>query len=226
MNFIHEAKDTGKLISTEPVIFGYYKQDDGKFEAILAGKNLTHELWLKAKESFEKSGGKCKDEIEPDTLFINKEERSPDFSKVIFVRKITVKNPPNPTYEDYKCDDTELAKEFLMSKTVDKKLYYIAVTTPKEIWGMDIDGIYKAKLQSWQNDTSSVVVEGSTEGMPAITSLHGAAKGYNDNFVIKVKCGNCGHSWLDGLRYNNWTVVECPKCLKRNKINSDNFLSF
>jgi hypothetical protein len=60
LDCIHKAEDTGKLVCTEPLIFGSYRTDNGKYETIIAGENLTHELWQKAKESFEKHGENAK----------------------------------------------------------------------------------------------------------------------------------------------------------------------
>ena len=57
LSFIHKARDTNKLICEDFLEFGVYKRDDGKFEAILAGKSLTLEWWNEAKKNFLKYGG-------------------------------------------------------------------------------------------------------------------------------------------------------------------------
>ena len=62
---IHEGPD-GKLICTEPLIFGYYRQSDGQYEAVICGEKLTHELWERAKSSFESHGGRRKNDLEPE----------------------------------------------------------------------------------------------------------------------------------------------------------------
>ncbi len=49
------------------------------------------------------------------------------------------------TYEMYKAKTAQLAREFLETKTVNKKLYYIVVETPEGNWAKDIDGMYKEK---------------------------------------------------------------------------------
>jgi len=223
LDCVQEAKDSGKLICTEPLVFGYYRTEGGQCEAIIAGPNLSHELWQQAKEGFEKHGGRRKNDQEPEKNAISVPEKTRDFSKVVLVRKYSEKKPGNPTYEDYRCDDTELAKEFLATKSVDKEQYYVTVLTPMGTWGMDIKGLYKERLLPWQSDIASAEVEGGALGMPDQFALQMAARGINDNFVGGVTCGTCGHHWVEGLRYKNWTVVKCPKCQKRNKISSQNY---
>ena len=225
LDCIHQARDTGNLICTEPLIFGYYSTPDRQYEAIVAGASLSHEVWQKAKESFEKHGGRRKNDQEPKKQAASVTKKPPDFAnKVRLVRKYTDRNKPgNPTYEDYECNDAELAKEFLMTKSVDREQYYVTVRTPMGIWGIDIKGLYKEHLLPWQADIDSAEVEGNAFGMADSFSLEMAARGVNDNFVISVKCGSCGHHWTEGVRYQNWTVVECPHCHKRNKISSHNY---
>ena len=62
---IHEGHD-GKLICTEPLIFGYYLQSNGVYEALICGDRLTHDLWERAKSSFESHGGRRKNDLEPE----------------------------------------------------------------------------------------------------------------------------------------------------------------
>jgi hypothetical protein len=227
LDCVHEAKDSGKLICTKPLIFGYYRTEGGQYEAIIAGENLSHELWQKAKESFERRGGRRKNDQEPEKQAAPASNKSRDLGKVALVRKYTDKNRlGNPTYEDYKCDDTELAKEFLMTKSVDKEYYYVTVQTPMGTWGIDVKGLYKERLLPWQTDMASAEAEGVTLGMAGQFALQAAARGINDNFVVGVKCGNCDHHWVEGLRYKNWTVVQCPKCQKKNKVSSHNYEVF
>jgi hypothetical protein len=222
---IHQAKDSGNLICTEPLVFGYYRTEVGEYEAIIGGETLSHELWQKAKESFEKHRGRRKNDQEPEKQAAPVTKKPPDFaSKVRLVRKYTDRNRPgNPTYEDYECNDAELAKEFLMTKSVDREQYYVTVKTPTGMWGMDVKGLYKEHLLPWQTDMGLAEVEGHAFGMADTFSLQMAARGINDNFIISVKCGSCEHHWMEGVRYQNWTVVECPHCHKRNKIGSHNY---
>jgi len=225
LNCVHKAKDSGKLICTEPIIFGHYRSESGQYEAIIAGENLSHELWQKAKESFEMHGGRSKNDQEPENEPAPVTKKPPDFaSKVQLIRKYTDQSrSSNPTYDDYECNDAELAKEFLLTKSIDKEHYYVTVKTPMGLWGIDIKGLFKERLLSWQTDISEAEIEGHIFGLADSFSLTMAANGTNDNFVISVECDNCEHHWIEGVRYQNWTVVECPHCHKRNKVNSDNF---
>ncbi len=222
LDCIHEAQDTHQLICTEPMIFGFYPVDNGQYEAILAGESLSHTLWAQAKAAFEKNGGQRKNDQEPVPDQVVPPPPVHDFSQVSLVKKYR-DSRNNNYYEEYRCPDTELAKEYLLTRSVDQAQYYIVVETNNGNWGMDVKGLYKEHLLPWQTDVSSASVEGSTTGLPDTFSLEMAARGINDNFVGSVICGACGHQWMEGLRYQNWTVVECPSCKKRNKVNSESY---
>jgi hypothetical protein len=222
---IHPAQDTGNLICTEPLIFGFYRIENGKYEAILAGESLSHELWQQAKLAFEKQGGQPKNTQEPELGAVPVPAKKVDFTgKVKLIRKYSEPNKPgSPTYEDYECADAELAKEYLLTKSVDKPQYYITVKTPLGVWGMDIKGLYKEHLLPWQITLAAGEIDGHTFGLADTFSLEMAARGANDNFVISVRCGSCSHEWTEGVRYQSWTVVECPNCHKRNRVASNNY---
>jgi ssDNA-binding Zn-finger/Zn-ribbon topoisomerase 1 len=129
----------------------------------------------------------------------------------------------NSTYEIYKAGDPETAKAFLATKRVDKPLYYIIVETDEGNWGIDVKGIYLERLLPWQKEIGSAQCEGHVARFPDTFGLQLAAKGINDNFVAVVKCGKCEHEWSDGLRYQNVTIVRCPKCRSLNKVDSANY---
>ena len=129
----------------------------------------------------------------------------------------------NSIYEIYAGTDAESAKAFLLTKQVDKKLYYIVVETPEGNWGMDIQGLYLERLLPWQTENNSTNCEGSISFMSwSQFGLEMAAKGLNDNFIAKVQCGKCEEEWLDGIRYQNTTLVRCPKCKVLNNVDSRN----
>ena len=137
-----------------------------------------------------------------------------------FVRK--ERNNEN-TYEIYNGIDAESAKDFLLTKRVDKKLYYILVETPEGNWGMDIEGLYLEHLLPWQTSVNSAKCTGIIIPMSHSNfGLNSAARGFNDNFIVKVQCGKCENQWSDGVRYQNITVVRCPKCKTLNKVDSGN----
>jgi phage FluMu protein Com len=139
------------------------------------------------------------------------------------VKFVCKEKKENSTYEVYKGTDAESAKTFLLTNRVTKKLYYIIVETPEGNWGMDVKGLYLERLLPWQKNIESAKCEGAFIFMSWTTfGLTVAAKGINDNFVLTVQCGKCEHKWQDGVRYQNITIVRCPKCKTLNKINTNN----
>ena len=146
LDCIHVAKDTGKLICTEPLYFGYYRRDDGKYSAVVIGESLTHEGWVAAKESFAKHGGQRKNDQEPekrDTAIPQRGTARPE--QVIFVQEKRQQGQMGGTliYRIYKGPDAASATAFLQQNPVSEKLKYIVVETPEGNYGRDIDGIYK-----------------------------------------------------------------------------------
>ncbi len=219
LDCIHKGEGPGGLVCTAPIIFGYYATEDGKYEAILAGPELTRELFALGKAAFAKHGGVRKnDQEEPEGIASAKPERPA--KPVVFKRKY---KQGESTYEEYTCEVAEDAKAFLLTKSVAEGLYYIVVETPEGNWGMDVKGLYKERLLPWQTDLSTASVEGRCVGMPDTFALQMAARGMNDNFVISVECGKCAQTWMEGVRYENWTVVECPECHTRSKVSTDRF---
>ena len=147
------------------------------------------------------------------------EKRQPEF-----VRKYSQRGEGGTsTYEMYRGTDAESAKDFLLTKRVDKRLYYIVVETPEGNWGVDIEGLYIERLLPWQTNTGSAKSQGVVIPMSwSMFGLNMAARGLNDNFVAKVQCGKCEHQWLDAIRYRNITAVRCPNCKTLNKVDSNN----
>ena len=145
LDCIHVAQDTGKLICTEPLYFGYYRRDDGKYSAVVLGESLTYELWVAAKDSFAKHRGQRKNDQEPETRDSSSPETKiarPD--QVTFVQE---KRRQGQTgiliYRLYKAPDAVSAKAFLQQNPVNERLNYIVVETPDGNYGRDIDGMYK-----------------------------------------------------------------------------------
>jgi len=42
----------------------------------------------------------------------------------------------------------------------------------------------------------------------------------SDNFLAEIRCGRCGHEWIDGIRYSDVTRVRCPDCRAFNRVDS------
>lgn len=143
---IHVAQDSGKLICTEVLNFGVYRTDDGKYEAVICGDDLTHDLWAQAKKSFIKHGGlpKGQGDLEPEKRAPAQTAAKPQVGKVVFVREDR-QNKMGATYiyRIYKGPDGASAKAFLEQHPVTQKLVYVIVETPEGNYARDIDGIYK-----------------------------------------------------------------------------------
>ncbi len=144
---IHIARDSKELICTKSIVFGYYKSENGVYEAIVCGHDLTFELWEKAKSSFIKHGGKPKGvgELEPEkTVLSPNNQKSPQTSQVSFVRKDSNKKMGETfVYLIYKAPDAASAKAFLQENLVQKEFYYLVVETPEGNYCRDIQGMYR-----------------------------------------------------------------------------------
>ncbi|MDO5826086.1 MAG: hypothetical protein Q4Q22_06880, partial [Methanosphaera sp.] len=142
--YIHKAADTGNLICDEVFIYGYYKVSDNNYEAIVCGKDLTYKEFTQAEEAFEKHGGTRKNNLEPDknTEKIESSEEKPNNGESSVKYRETI-NRDQFTYECYDADNKNDALEFLKSKDVNQRLYYICVYTPEGDYGKDIDGVYQ-----------------------------------------------------------------------------------
>ena len=142
---IHVAQDTKALICTEVLIFGYYQREDGKYEALVCGDDLTHELWEQAQASFAKHGGQRKNDLEPEKRAAPAKTGKPARpEEVVFVREDREsKMGQTLVYRIHKAPDAASAKAYLEQKPVTQRLYYIVVETPEGNYCRDIDGIYK-----------------------------------------------------------------------------------
>lgn len=144
---IHVAEDTGNLICSEVLIYGYYPTKEGKYEAIICGDDLTHEVWSQAKQSFIKYGGhpRGEGELEPtkQTAPASKPKAAHP-EKVVFVREDRQqKMGATFIYRIYKAPDAESAKAYLEKNPVTQPLYYIVIETPEGNYCRDVQGIYK-----------------------------------------------------------------------------------
>lgn len=142
---IHVAEDTRKLICSDVLIFGYYPIEQGKYEALVCGDDLTYELWQQAKESFAKHGGQRKNDLEPEkhaAPAAKAEAVKP--GRVVFVREDRQqKHGATMIYRVHKAPDAASAKAFLEKNPVTRQFYYIVVETPEGNYCRDIQGIYK-----------------------------------------------------------------------------------
>jgi hypothetical protein len=144
---IHVAEDTGKLICSEVLTFGYYRTSEGKHEAIVCGGDLTHELWEKAKAGFIQHGGRPKGQgdLEPEKKAAPAPKpQAADPGKVKFVKEDRQNRMGAKfIYRIHKAPDAASAKAFLEKNPVSQPLYYLVVETPEGNYCRDKDGIYK-----------------------------------------------------------------------------------
>jgi hypothetical protein len=47
------------------------------------------------------------------------------------------------TYEVWRAPSAQAAKEYLNTRVITQRLYYLVVETPEGNWGKDVDGVYK-----------------------------------------------------------------------------------
>jgi hypothetical protein len=142
---INLAEDSHQLICTEVLIFGYYPVDGGKFEALICGDDLTHELWEQARTSFARYGGRCKNELEPEKHLLRTQSQQVTWTgDVVFIREDRKQSMGKTMiYRIYKGTNASSAQAFLRQHPVDKQFLYIVVETPEGNYCRDIQGMYK-----------------------------------------------------------------------------------
>jgi hypothetical protein len=141
---IHVAEDTGKLICTEVLIYGYWPME-GTYEAMVCGDELSHDLWEQARESFARHGGRLKNELEPEASATAPAHTGGSASNVKFVREERQPNRVGAmcTYRIHEAPDAASAQAFLADNPVTEGLVYVVVETPEGNYCRDIDGMYK-----------------------------------------------------------------------------------
>jgi hypothetical protein len=145
LDCMHVAEDTGKIVCTETLIFGCYKRNDGKYEAIVCGDDLSIYIWESAQMSFSKHGGVKKNEQKPEKAQQGRaSSQKGDVDKVIFVREDRKDGlAGTAVYRIHKAPDAASAKAFLAENPVSQSLYYLVVETIEGNYCSDKDGMYK-----------------------------------------------------------------------------------
>lgn len=121
---IHIAEDSNKLICTEVLIFCYYSTEQGKYEAILCGADLNHDLWEQAKTSFIRHGGHPVGQgaLEPHTWARHDETKEPQLDNIVFVREDRDdRYGVDSVYRIYSGPDAVSAKAFLGQNPVTQR---------------------------------------------------------------------------------------------------------
>ena len=146
------ATDTGRLISTETLTFGVFpavdRDDSRTWGALLAGKNLTHELWSEARECFKRHGGRMRREDEPTKSATPSQTSASkgvdDPSLVTFSHESRDDVAGFPAIRRfYKAPSKAAALAWLQQNPVDKRSYFLVVETPDGHIARDIQGIYE-----------------------------------------------------------------------------------
>ena len=146
LSFIHKAADSGKLICERMMTFGCYETTEngkptGKYEVMVAGNDLTLSEFRQAEEIFARYGGTRKNSDAP-SADVKVQAKTGNASRVRYAE--TVKgNDGISVYEVYKGPDKASAMEFLKTKPVSKRFYYVVVDTPEGSFGRDINGFYQ-----------------------------------------------------------------------------------
>jgi hypothetical protein len=149
--FIHIAQDSGELISSEILSYGYYKVNETIYHAAICGWSIRSDLWREAKNILEKSGGNLIDIIEPEIEADLQDTNEAD-NRVVFVReyqnlfefmqnnqlhKIMV------TYRIFRANNAQAAMQFLSIQSIEKKHYQLIVETPSGNYCRDVSGFYR-----------------------------------------------------------------------------------
>lgn len=125
------------------------------------------------------------------------------------------------TYIVYRGADPEAAKRFLRAEPVPHDRWYVVVETPDGVWGTDSTSLYLEALRPWQHGTAEPDATGSiTALIDGTSNLVMASRGVVDNYLVQVACGRCFHEWIDGVRYQDLTLVRCPACSALNRVDS------
>ncbi|MBI5856162.1 MAG: hypothetical protein HZB42_00825 [Sphingobacteriales bacterium] len=154
VHFIHVAADTSNLICTRICHFGFYANQSGHWEAIIAGSDFTVDDFNVIKEIFKNNNGFLINERAPEKeMKVDiSTDKTIELNKVLFKKKYYEPVPPELgkpqlscfTYEVFEAPNKATALKFLERSTVDKPLYYLLVETPEGNFGKDNSGIYDA----------------------------------------------------------------------------------
>jgi hypothetical protein len=147
VDYFHLAQDSGKIICSEPLIYGCFPFRDGGWSVEVAGRALSHERWTAARDAFLKHNGSCHTEKPPGSERpVTEVSSSPRLVEPQFVREQREPNPPPlppAVYRIYRAPNAASAKDFLQRHPIDENLLYLVVETPEGNFGRDINGIYQ-----------------------------------------------------------------------------------
>ena len=139
---IFAASDTGNLICTEVMYFGCYRADtgeEGNYEAILCGDDMSFDLWNQARDSLVRHGGKKKTEQQPSKDY-QPQKGSVKLNEVRYARN---EQHGSGRYKIYSGPNGVSAKAFLARERVTVPDSFIIVETVDGNYCRDCAGLYK-----------------------------------------------------------------------------------
>lgn len=142
LSYIHEAADSGELITSEVVEFGCYAVGGGQGEVALVGRMMSRAMWDKAKNKLAQAGGdllKENNAPSPAAPLPDVHARDASASRVTFLRE---RVQDGFTYREHQADRAADAIAFLKQNPVTRPQVYLVVETPEGNFGRDITGIY------------------------------------------------------------------------------------
>ncbi len=125
------------------------------------------------------------------------------------------------TYQVYRCENAEVAKNWLLSQKISAPNYHLFVQTNDGSWGIDIKGLYLEQIRPFQLNAAASCA-GEFDSIDSQFGFEMHCRGITDNFIANIGCGQCKLKWKDGVRVSKATVVKCPKCDTLNKIDLTN----
>ena len=107
---IHIAGDSGQLICTEPLIFGYYRNDSGVYEAFCAGEFLSLSHGKRHGTSFSKYNGHPIMELAPEATSPNGVESATTHRICIPVAEVVFVKEEQRPREGCDCSPTDIIR--------------------------------------------------------------------------------------------------------------------
>jgi hypothetical protein len=143
LDWFHMAEDTGNLICTLPLVFGWYRRADGLWEVLLGGPPLTAGQWTSARRSIENAGGRLVDQRRPPSEDAAFDSTDPG-GTVRFVREYTeVALTETRRFLVFSASSAAAARLFLKQKESlpSHRSEVVRVETPEGVFCRDHTGL-------------------------------------------------------------------------------------
>ncbi len=146
LSFIYLATDTGNPVCSREYVFGCYRRADGKFETVIAGREMPLEHWTEAKKKFSFAGGACYKERKPGNG--KKPNSEKKIRQVVFVREYSRIDLTEKTFiKVYNAPDAITARSFLNDpgQRISQKNYMVLVQSPEGDFYRDFFGVHEGR---------------------------------------------------------------------------------